>query len=223
MKNFLSKIFYLQKKEKPKSTSFGCGSDELRRLYHYDCFSMTKNLNGSIVECGVAQGLTVAFYIYLLRNCNLQRNIWAIDSFNGFPQPQAQDGLFLLKNKSKNERFRKYSVDYVKEQILKNNIMAEELIKVKFSQGWIPSVFKEYNGEPVSLLNIDVDLYKPTIEALTFFWPLVQKDGIVMLDEYDSTADLAKWPGAKVAIDEFIKLKDLTINRHPSGRVYLKK
>ena len=39
-------------------------------------------------------------------------------------------------------------------------------------------------GLKISLLYMDLDLSKPTYDALTAFWPRVSKGGIVVFDEY---------------------------------------
>jgi hypothetical protein len=44
-----------------------------------------------------------------------------------------------------------------------------------------------------------------------------------MLDEYDSSDDLRKWPGAKLAIDEFCRDNKLVLQRHLTDRVFLRK
>jgi hypothetical protein len=44
-----------------------------------------------------------------------------------------------------------------------------------------------------------VDLYKPTLQSLEFFWPKLVAGGVVVCDDYGFTT----CPGARRAMDEF--------------------
>ena len=59
------------------------------------------------------------------------------------------------------------------------------------------------------------------MEAL---YPLVNKGGVILLDEYDEPPD-TKFPGARLAIDEYLKSQNLNPNKEiftdSSGKAYL--
>jgi O-methyltransferase len=50
-----------------------------------------------------------------------------------------------------------------------------------------------------SLVNLDVDLYKPTKAGLEYFYPLLSPGGVIIIHDYNY-----KWPGIKKAVDEFV-------------------
>ena len=50
-----------------------------------------------------------------------------------------------------------------------------------------------------------------------------QDNGIVLLDEYDFYTDRIKFPGAKKAIDEFCKEKNINVIKHFTGKYYIQK
>lgn len=50
-----------------------------------------------------------------------------------------------------------------------------------------------------SLVHIDVDIYRPTLDALEFFWDRVTPGGMVVCDDYG----FSTCPGATAAMDEF--------------------
>jgi hypothetical protein len=56
----------------------------------------------------------------------------------------------------------------------------------------------KYEGR-IALLHLDCDLYESYKTALTHLYEKVAPGGVVMFDEYDDS----RWPGAKIAIDEF--------------------
>lgn len=50
-------------------------------------------------------------------------------------------------------------------------------------------------------MNLDTDLYQPIYAGLEFFWPKMNKGGVVMIHDY-FTPDLS---GVKKAIDDYEK------------------
>jgi len=199
----------------------GLHKDTIRRLFHFEKFLQTKSLDGCIVECGVASGATLVFLKKLQEAKGDLRKIWAIDSFEGFPEGSTHDSEAFRKIGKPG--YEKYTIDYVVDKLKSAEITDEEIDKIKFVKGWIPQSLKEFNENDISLLNIDVDLYQPTKDALKYFWPLMSKGGIIMLDEYDFGMDATKWPGAKKAVDEFCAENKIEVQIHYTGKAYLKK
>ena len=97
------------------------------------------------------------------------------------------------------------------------------LIKGDFKKT-IPSFFKKNTKKKDFAANIDCDLYDSYTTVLTHTWPRLNKNGIILLDEYYSL----KFPGAKIATDEFLKNKKNNVIKHISKgddfyRCYIKK
>jgi len=111
----------------------------------------------------------------------------------------------------------------VKEKLKYHQISDFDISRVEFIKGFIPDSLVLFNGVGISLLNCDLDLYKPTKDTLNFFWPYIVSGGVVMLDEYDIGNDQEKWPGAKKAIDEFCEEMSIQLHRGFGRRVFLKK
>lgn len=61
----------------------------------------------------------------------------------------------------------------------------------------------------ISLLHFDVDLYKPTLTALEYFWDAVVPGGVVAFDEYG----IPPWEGESKAVDEFFKDNNIKLQR----------
>ena len=74
------------------------------------------------------------------------------------------------------------------------------LIKGDFKKT-IPSFFKKNTKKKDFAANIDCDLYDSYTTVLTHTWPRLNKNGIILLDEYYSL----KFPGARIAADDFFK------------------
>jgi predicted O-methyltransferase YrrM len=73
----------------------------------------------------------------------------------------------------------------------------------------LPKYVENNPAQKIALLHIDVDVYEPTMEILEQLWDKVVQGGIVMLDDYSSRY------GETVAVDEFFKDKNITIQKPP--------
>ena len=118
-----------------------------------------------------------------------------------------------FQNQSKNELVRKIK------KLKLNNI---KLIEGNFSET-IPMFFKKYKGK-IMCVNLDSDLYESYKTILPFAYKNLIKGGYIHLDEYYSL----KFPGAKIATDEFAKKNKIKIYKNKTfdwefERYYLKK
>ena len=206
----------------PRSLWAGLSKITIRRLFHFEKFLETKQLSGCIVECGVGSGDTLIFLKKLQKEKSDLRKIWAFDSFEGFPQGSVHDAKWFIKVGKPD--YVKYTVDYVVNKLRLAELTDLEIDNIKFIKGWIPQSLNEFDGsQSISLLNVDLDLYQPTKDALKYFWPFMIKGGIIMLDEYDFGTDKINWPGAKKAVDEFCVENKVEVQIHYTGKAYLKK
>ena len=64
---------------------------------------------------------------------------------------------------------------------------------------------KETNlPEKIALLRLDTDWYESTKYEMNILYPRLQKDGVLLIDDY------GHWQGAKKAIDEYLSEHNLT-------------
>ena len=61
----------------------------------------------------------------------------------------------------------------------------------------------EYLPKKISLLRLDTDFYESTKIELEELYPLLSKNGILIIDDY------GHWKGARKAVDEYFKKKKL--------------
>lgn len=150
--------------------------------------------------------------ISLRMNKDKDRKIYGFDSFVGFPDPVSPD----LPGKARKGHYAT-SYKFVEEFIYKFLGNKDNLELVK---GYVKDTLPEFK-EKIAFLHIDLDLcnaYKITLEEL---YPLVQKNGIIAFDEYQSNIKL---PGAKKALDEFLlKTGEKLIHSEIIDRYYLVK
>jgi hypothetical protein len=194
-----------------------------RSLCIYDQILATKKVLGDVVECGVAHGDSLIFLMKASGEQGICRNFWGFDTFEGFPKTQKEDGEFLPRNIGKQKVYQGYTLDRLEARLNRVGISRRDFGNGQLVKGLIPDSFSSYSGAKVALLNVDLDLYAPTLATLNYFWPLMNPGGVVMLDEYDAPGDLVKWPGAKIAVDEFCQRNSVELKRHFTNRVFLVK
>jgi hypothetical protein len=102
------------------------------------------------------------------------------------------------------------------EKFVRNGLGEFDFIEIY--NGWIPDRFKEVEDKNFQFIHIDVDLYKPTLDALKFFYPRLISGGFIVCDDYNSVL----FPGAKKAWDEYFSDKKYFLNyESPFGGSFL--
>lgn len=62
-------------------------------------------------------------------------------------------------------------------------------------------------------MNLDMDLYRPQLEGLRFFWNRMEVGGVILLHDYFDS----KLPGVKAAVTDFEKEINCVIPKIPIG------
>lgn len=194
----------------------------LKLTYLQRMINLGEGIEGDIVECGVGKGESIVMFASILRVMGSKKHIWGFDSFEGFPQPSKEDDS--VRNPQKGE-WGDTSVTAVINMMKEAGFNPVDLrSRVTLVQGFFDESLTKYRGDKISLLHVDVDLYQSYMDVLTALYPKVSKGGIVMFDEYLSTADQVRFPGAQKAIDEYFGDRVSWIQRDEDmGKYYLVK
>lgn len=183
-------------------------------LYCADLYKLAENVSGNVVECGVGRGRTFLYFSYLLSRGGKGRDLWGFDSFEGFPEPTAEDAS--ARNPKKGE-WSGVSPENIL-SVLRVAGIPEDFIlhRVHLVKGFVEDTLRQYDRTPIALLHIDLDLYQAYTVTLEMLVPFVAKGGVVLFDEYGVT----RWPGATKAVDEFLQKHPYLLRQHPSGKFY---
>lgn len=188
----------------------------------------SKDIEGCVVECGVGYGRSALLIESILQYHNDKSYFFLFDSFKGFPSPSDKD--LTSVNKPKKGEWNKIGPKSLFEMLSasKNNFgpcnvntyIEEESYRIKIVEGFFsdslnPNIINQLkNQKGIKFLHLDVDLYLSYKQTLDSLYPLVNKGGVILLDEYNEPPD-TKFPGAKLAIDEFFK----SINLDPKKEI----
>lgn len=162
------------------------------------------NVKGDIIECGVGIGETLSYILFnLIYDQRFSdKNYIGFDSFEGFPETHINDQS-SIRHPAKGDW------SFISEKFVLSNLQhlgfsLNNFKKIKFIKGFYKNTFSEENKKinKISLLHVDCDLYYSTKISLETWFSKVEKNGIIVFDEYLESSN--SFPGAAKAIDEFL-------------------
>ena len=155
----------------------------------YMLYSIAKSqqeLDGDMAEVGVYQGGSAK----LISEVKGDRKLFLFDTFIGLQELSDDDTHFGKKHWKKNE-FSDTSLETVKDYLSSYN-------NIQIIEGEFPKTADCIHDSKFSFVNLDVDLYRSTIECLKFFYPRLVKGGIILVHDYHSD-------GIQKAFKEFLQ------------------
>ncbi len=183
-------------------------------------FIKLNKIPGDLVECGVYRGGCSMILSEYNSYLNLNKKIYAYDTYAGMPKPNDYldnrfDGTSAMAIWTKNnKKWLNCSLSDVKRNFMNVKV---DMKKTIFVKGRIEKTLKNNIPKTVSLLRLDLDLYEPTIFALENFYPLMPKNSIIYIDDYNH------WSGCRAAVDKFFKGKKVYSHFvDPSCKLYIK-
>lgn len=146
----------------------------------YTLVSMQTKIAGSMAEIGMYRGASAKII------CSLkgQAKFYGFDTFEGLPEGNRADEKWFHK------------ADYRSNQTAVAAYL-KDFPGVTLTKGLFPASGRVLSEERLSFVNLDVDLYKSTIDALDFLWDKLSPRGLVLI--HDTHCE-----GVKNAIREFL-------------------
>lgn len=157
----------------------------LRRLDNVEeCVAdvVRQGVPGDLIEAGVWRGGTTILMRGLLAAYgDDERKVWAADSFQGLPKPNAQTfpadaGL----------DYTGHTELWVGEQQVRANFARYGLLddRVEFLPGWFKDTLPGAPVERLAVMRLDGDLYESTLDALDALYPRLSVGGYCIIDDY---------------------------------------
>ena len=161
-------------------------------------------IDGDTAECGVYKGATSFLISKFIAENSLAKMHHVFDSFEGLNKPGKEDGDFWKAGNLATD-----------EQTCKKNLAAFSF--VTYYKGWIPERFEEVTDKRFCFVHIDVDLYQPTFDSVSFFYKRLNTGGILICDDYG----FSTCPGAKKAMDDFFSGKPEPVIILTTGQAFI--
>ena len=143
-------------------------------------------VEGAFAELGVYKGESAR----LLHEMDPERVLHLFDTFSGFPSSDLEG--------EQGEAATYSSLNFADTDIHMVLRHFPDPDKVKLHLGYFPQTSAGLEQEKFSLVNIDVDLYKPTKAGLDFFYPRLAPGGVILVHDHHH-----RWEGVMRAISEF--------------------
>jgi O-methyltransferase len=201
--------------------------DRMYAAYNAAQYVEKNNIEGSIVECGVWRGgSAMIMAMKLMQMKSTHRNFYLYDTYQGMTEPSKADIDYRGKHSSESlKKQNKYkgrniwcyaTIDEVKQNMNSTGYPAE---KFKYIQGKVEDTIPANMPNKIAVLRLDTDWYESTKHELIHLFPLLSKDGILIIDDYGF------WKGSRKAVDEYFAELGIfpLLNRIDySGRLYVK-
>lgn len=181
--------------------------ERMYSLYQSVEYIFKNNIAGDFVECGVWKGGSSLLIALMLKQYGMiNRKLYLYDTFEGMSEPSELDKTISgqsakeLLNKEKKEDASSVwcysSIDEVKKNLFSTGFPIENIVFIK---GKVEDTLKQNLPGNLSLLRLDTDWYQSTKTELELLYPLLQKKGILIID------DFGHWDGAKRAVIEYFE------------------
>ena len=189
-----------------------------RILYYDELYKQIIGVPGVICEFGVQWGKTLAQLIAfrgIYEPYNHSRKIYGFETFEGFPATEEADGIlsaigdytvnpdhFVLLEEILTIHESYSPLAHIKKfELIKGDVSSTAKLWVKQNQQVI-----------VSMAIFDMDLYRPTRDALEAILPRLTRGSLLVFDELNSEL----FPGETQALNEILGVNNLSLRRNPN-------
>jgi O-methyltransferase len=201
--------------------------ERLNALIDAVLYVIKHQIDGAMVECGVWKGgSSMAMAISLKKLGIKNRQIYLYDTFSGMSAPSNCDVSFAgdkacerfseIKTSEESSKWCFSPLEEVKGNMYSTGYPMES---IHFIEGKVEETIPKHIPQKIALLRLDTDWYMSTKHELNNLFPLLQPNGVLIIDDY------GHWKGARKAVDEYIADNNLRIllNRIDyTGRIAVK-
>lgn len=149
----------------------------------------SKNIKGDCAEVGVFKGVFAKY----INKMFPEKTLYLFDTFEGFDEQEISREIEAgLADESCKEVFNDTSIEYVK------SIMPYPQNCI-FRKGYFPNTAKGLEERTYAFVSIDVDLEESIFACLDYFYPRMEKGGVIFIHDYNNRM----YFGVKKAIERF--------------------
>lgn len=178
----------------PPNAETMVGTKRLENALRCACDVVERGVPGDFAETGVWRGgVTILLRGVLAAYDDEARRVWAADSFEGLPVPDAERYPADTVDWS-HIRALKVGADLVRENFARYDLLDDRVV---FLEGWFEDTLPTAPIDQLSLLRLDGDLYQSTIDALDALYPKLSPGGHVLVDDYGG------WEQCRAAVDDY--------------------
>jgi len=191
------------------------GDYKIQWRAHIACWAASQAARagqGDFVECGVNRGFMSSVIMSYLNWNQLDRHFYLVDTFGGIYEELLSDeernaGYVENNRRAFAQKEYVHGVDGVKRNF-------EEWRQAHVVQGFVPQVLNDLPITSVAFVHLDMNNVTPEKAAAEYFWPLLIKGGIMLLDDYAFIG----YGISKNGMDDFAATVGVEILSLPTGQ-----
>lgn len=193
--------------------------ERIAALIHAVDHIAAQRIPGDIAECGVWRGGSMmAAALTLLDRGDTSRTFYLYDTFDGMSPPTELDktsggeaAVTLLAREAKGGGTWANGIwCYASMEDVRANLMSTGYpeSRIRLVKGKVEDTLPSTLPGPLAILRLDTDWYASTKHELTHLFPLLTRNGVMIVDDYGD------WQGARKAVDEYFRERDRIVYLH---------
>ena len=176
-------------------------------------YAVANNIEGDFVECGVWRGGNSIAAKMIFEEYKSDKKVFLFDTFGGMTEPTIEDVRangdkkafteFENNKKDSHNEWCYASIEDVQQNFAKSGV---DVSNVHFIKGDVCQTLLDKTVVPgkISVLRLDTDWYESTRMEMNILYPLMSKQGVLLIDDY------GHWDGARKAIEEYFQSSGVT-------------
>ncbi|HCM36484.1 MAG: dTDP-6-deoxy-L-hexose 3-O-methyltransferase [Candidatus Wildermuthbacteria bacterium RIFCSPLOWO2_02_FULL_47_9c] len=188
-----------------------CDTSRMAKMAaHYELYKMSLSIPGDIAECGVFKGVALVRFAMLQKLFGeMPKKVVGFDTFGVFPETNFEGDKAPRKKFIDDAGQESITVEQL-QAVLRHKALEQdvELVPGDITET-VPAYAASHPDMKFSLINLDVDIYEPSVTVLQYLYPKLEKGGVLILDDY------GRFPGETKAVDDYFQGQGVEIHKFP--------
>lgn len=163
-------------KDIQKARGFSMWPDEMANVFQFAAAAI--KLPGDFAEVGVFRGGSAK----LICEAKGEKSLHLFDTFEGLPPTGDGDDDWSFENSQYAESL----------EAVQRYLQQEGYSNVSFYKGLFPETAKAVETHTFAFVHLDVDLLSSTLDCLKFFYPRMEKGGLILSHDFSTTFGVRK-------------------------------
>lgn len=163
---------------------------------------LAQGVPGDLIETGVWRGGACIYMRAILKAHGVtDRRVFAADSFQGLPEPDAARYPEDLGDQHHTFESLAVPLEQVQANFAKYGLLDDQVV---FLKGWFRDTLPTAPIEKLAVLRLDGDMYESTMDAFVHLYDKLSPGGFLIVDDYGAV------PACRAAVEDFRTARGIT-------------
>jgi O-methyltransferase len=179
----------------------------MRQRAYFTCklIGLAIRAPGDFLELGVHWGILPKHYLLEYASTLSDRQIWLFDLWGDKQEFDARPDLPKGSGSYLSDNF----------ELVRKRFQGEK--NVKFVRGYVPETLSIVSGREIAYLSLDLNSWKPEIQALEILWTSISSGGVVFFDDIGGIT----YSKQREVVEDFLSSKSESLIYLPTGQAFL--